>query len=153
MNRRHDDDRPILITEAKQSAAEEFSARKKRYSIIMACRIPCLLLAGLFGIAFNLPLVAVLFIVLSVPLPWVAVLIANDRTPTKAGRVNKYERRARRLESTDQKTIEAAATLDARDAAREASRNRTGSGRVFDAADLDASSTSNHADHPEGRAG
>src|SRR5204862_6100033 len=75
VSRRHDE--PVLITEAQMSFEEEFAARKRRYSLIMACRIPCLLLAGVFGIAFNWPWVAVAFIVLSVPLPWVAVLIAN----------------------------------------------------------------------------
>lgn len=111
---RHDDE-PVLITEAKQSFDDEFKARKKRYSIIMACRIPCLVLAGVFGIAFNLPLVAVAFIVLSVPLPWVAVLIANDRLPKKAERVNRYKRQPQGLEPVgDQKIIEAARVLDAR---------------------------------------
>lgn len=113
--RRHEDDGPILITQAAPSLDEEFKARKKRYSIIMACRIPCLLLAGLFGIGFNLPLVAVAFIVLSVPLPWVAVLIANDRPPKKAEKANRYKRSAREVEAvSDRQIIEAAEVLDAR---------------------------------------
>ncbi len=116
MNRRHDDDGPILITQAAPSYDEEFAARKKRYSLIMACRIPCLLLAGVFGIGFNLPLVAVAFIVLSVPLPWVAVLIANDRPPKKAEKANRYRRGAREVEPvSDRQIIEAAEVLDARD--------------------------------------
>jgi hypothetical protein len=116
VNRRHDDDGPILITQAAPSYDEEFAARKKRYSLIMACRIPCLLLAGVFGIGFNLPLVAVLFIVLSVPLPWVAVLIANDRPPKKAEKANQYKRSAREVEAvSDRQIIEAAEVLDARD--------------------------------------
>ncbi|WP_308286379.1 DUF3099 domain-containing protein [Actinomycetospora endophytica] len=114
MTRRHDDD-PVLITEAQVSFDDEFSARKRRYSIIMLCRIPCLLLAGLFGIAFNMPLVAVLFIVLSVPLPWVAVLIANDRLPKKAGKVNHYRPNRKALpEVSEAQIIEAAESLDAR---------------------------------------
>jgi len=115
VNRRPDDDGPILITQAAPSYDEEFAARKKRYSLIMACRIPCLLLAGVFGIGFNLPLVAVLFIVLSVPLPWVAVLIANDRPPKKAEKANRYKRSAREVEAvSDRQIIEAAEVLDAR---------------------------------------
>jgi hypothetical protein len=114
VNRRHDDD-PVLITEAQVSFDEEFAARKRRYSVIMACRIPCLLLAGVFGIWFNLPLVAVLFIVLSVPLPWVAVLIANDRLPNKARKVNRYQRNRKALpEVSEAQIIEAAEVLDAR---------------------------------------
>jgi hypothetical protein len=112
---RHDDE-PVLITQAAPSFEDEFSARKKRYSIIMACRIPCLLLAGVFGIAFQMPIVAVIFIVLSVPLPWVAVLIANDRPPKKSEKVNRYRREAKKVESvSDARIIEAAQVLDARD--------------------------------------
>jgi Protein of unknown function (DUF3099) len=112
---RHDDE-PVLITQAAPSFEEEFSARKKRYSIIMACRIPCLLLAGVFGIGFQLPIVAVIFIVLSVPLPWVAVLIANDRPPKKSEKVNRYRREAEKVETVSEaRIIEAAQVLDARD--------------------------------------
>lgn len=115
--RRQDKDEPVLITEAAPSYDEEFAARKKRYSLIMACRIPCLILAGIFGIGFNLPIVAVIFIVLSVPLPWVAVLIANDRLPQKAGKVSRYKKERGGLEPvSDRRILEAAEVLDARDA-------------------------------------
>lgn len=115
MNRRHDDDGPILITQAAPSYDEEFAARKKRYTLIMALRIPCLILAGVFGIGFDLPLVAVAFIVLSVPLPWVAVLIANDRPAKKAEKANRFTRSAREVEAvSDHQIIEAAEVLDAR---------------------------------------
>jgi hypothetical protein len=116
VNRRQDDDgQPILITEAAVSYDEEFAARKKRYSLIMACRIPCLILAGVFGIAFQWPLVAVAFIVLSVPLPWIAVLIANDRPAKKAENRRRYKPTARQLDSvSDARLIEAAEVLDRR---------------------------------------
>ena len=107
MNRRQDDDgQPILITEAAVSYDEEFAARKKRYSIIMACRIPCLVLAGIAGIAFQQPWIAVALIVLSVPLPWVAVLIANDRPPRKSEKISRYEREAKAIEGTSHRVID-----------------------------------------------
>ena len=113
MSRRHDE--PVLITEAQMSFEEEFAARKRRYSLIMMFRFPCLILAGVFGIAFNWPWVAVAFIVLSVPLPWVAVLIANDRMPTKARKVSRYRTEAKALpEVSEARIIEAAEVLDAR---------------------------------------
>ena len=116
MNRRQDDGEPILITEAAVSYDEEFAARKKRYSLLMACRIPCLVLAGVAGIAFDLPWVAVALIVLSVPLPWVAVLIANDRPAKKAEKPNRYRRGARELDAVpDARIIDAAEVLDRRD--------------------------------------
>ncbi|MEJ2868097.1 DUF3099 domain-containing protein [Actinomycetospora sp. OC33-EN08] len=109
------DDDPVLITEAAVSFEDEFAARKKRYSLIMAFRIPCLVLAGIFGIGLNWPWVAVAFIVLSVPLPWIAVLIANDRPPKKSQKVNRYRPDRRALpEVSEARIIEAAEALDAR---------------------------------------
>ena len=114
MKRRHDDE-PVLITEAAVSFEDEFAARKKRYSLIMAFRIPCLVLAGIFGIGFNWPWVAVAFIVLSVPLPWVAVLIANDRPPKKSQKVNRYRSDRTALPKVSEaRIIEAAEALDVR---------------------------------------
>jgi hypothetical protein len=114
VSRRHDDD-PVLITEAQVSFDDEFAARKRRYSIIMACRIPCLVLAGVSYLAFGNAWIAVALIVLSVPLPWVAVLIANDRLPKKAGKVSRYRPDRRALpEVSEAQIIEAAEILDAR---------------------------------------
>ena len=57
-----------------------------------------------------------MFIVLSVPLPWVAVLIANDRPPKKAEKANRYRRSHRELDAVaDAQIIEAAEVLDRRD--------------------------------------
>lgn len=81
------DDGPILITEAAPSYAEEFAARRRRYSIMMGLRIPCLILAAVF---YQTPWLAVLLLVLSIPLPWMAVLIANDRAPRKASAFSRY---------------------------------------------------------------
>lgn len=87
-SRRHDRT-PVLITAAPRSPAEEFAARRRRYSLIMGMRIPCLVLAGIVGIGFGLTGLAAVLVVASVPLPWIAVLIANDgppRTPAKVAR-------------------------------------------------------------------
>jgi hypothetical protein len=112
---RKNDDEPVLITEAAVSFEDEFAARKKRYSLIMAFRIPCLVLAGVFGIGFNWPWVAVAFIVLSVPLPWIAVLIANDRPPKKSQKVSRYRADRTALPKiSEAQIIEAAEALDAR---------------------------------------
>lgn len=76
----------------------------------MSARIPCLLLAGVFYQTWWL---ALGFVLLSVPLPWMAVLIANDRSPRKAEQVNRlgqglYERdlQGRELESGDHPVID-----------------------------------------------
>jgi hypothetical protein len=76
----------------------------------MSARIPCLVLAGVFYQTWWL---ALGFVVLSVPLPWMAVLIANDRAPRKAEHVNRLQHdlhgrdlRGRELESGDHPIID-----------------------------------------------
>jgi hypothetical protein len=78
-------DAPVLITAAEPSYAEQYASRRRKYAILMSARIPCLVLAGVFYQTWWL---ALAFVVLSVPLPWMAVLIANDRAPRKAEHVN-----------------------------------------------------------------
>jgi len=80
------DDSPVLITEAAPSFDDQHAARRRKYAIMMGLRIPCLILAGIFYETWWL---AVLFVLLSVPLPWMAVLIANDRPPRKPEKVNR----------------------------------------------------------------
>lgn len=96
-------DDPVLITAAARSYDDEFAARKRKYLIMMSLRFPCLILAGIFYQTWWL---ALGFILLSVPLPWVAVLIANDRPPRKAEDVNRYERPARALEAREHRVID-----------------------------------------------
>jgi hypothetical protein len=82
------DDTPVvLITEAAPSFEEQHRARKRKYAIIMLARIPCLIMAMIFIQTWWL---ALAFLLLSVPLPWIAVLIANDRPPRKAEKANRY---------------------------------------------------------------
>jgi uncharacterized membrane protein len=92
-------DTPVLITEAAPSYEQQHAARRRKYAIMMSLRFPCLILAALFAQTWWL---ALFFIVLSVPLPWMAVLIANDRPPRKAEKANRYEveRRAIAQKST-----------------------------------------------------
>jgi len=98
-------DVPVLITAAEPSYAEQYAARRRKYAILMSARIPCLVFAGLFYQTWWL---ALGFLLLSVPLPWMAVLIANDRAPRKAEHVNRFRRdlRGRELDSRDHTVIE-----------------------------------------------
>ncbi len=86
---RRSDDAPVLITAAEPSYAEQYAVRRRKYVILMSARIPCLVLAAIFYQTWGL---ALIFVVLSVPLPWMAVLIANDRAPRKAEQVNRFRR-------------------------------------------------------------
>ncbi|MGH3947633.1 MAG: DUF3099 domain-containing protein [Pseudonocardiaceae bacterium] len=100
---RHSSDDPVLITEAALSYEEQHAARKRKYIIMMGARFPCLILAGIFYQTWWL---ALAFILLSVPLPWMAVLIANDRPPRKAEEVNRFQREARAIESGNHRVID-----------------------------------------------
>jgi hypothetical protein len=97
------DDTPVLITEAAQSYDEEYKARKRKYITMMLLRVPCLILAAVFHDIWWLALGLVL---LSVPLPWIAVLVANDRPPLRAEEVNRYQRSATAVESAEHRVID-----------------------------------------------
>ncbi|GHF64775.1 ABC-type multidrug transport system fused ATPase/permease subunit [Amycolatopsis bartoniae] len=94
---------PVLITEAAPSYEEEVATRKRKYMLMMGMRFPCLVLAGVF---YHTWWLALLFVVISVPLPWIAVLIANDRPPRKAEEVSRYQREARQLEHREHRVID-----------------------------------------------
>ncbi|GAA3531161.1 DUF3099 domain-containing protein [Amycolatopsis ultiminotia] len=93
----------VLITEAEPSYEDQLAARKRKYVTMMACRIPCLVLAGL---TYHTWWLAITFLVISVPLPWVAVLIANDRPPRKSEQVNRYAPEATRIEHREHRVID-----------------------------------------------
>ncbi|WP_031466164.1 DUF3099 domain-containing protein [Sciscionella sediminilitoris] len=104
MKRSEEADTPVLITEAKPSYDEELAHRKRRYMLTMGLRFPCLILAALF---YHTWWLAIGFVVLSVPLPWIAVLMANDRPPRKSEDVNRYSHEpGNRLEAAERQTIE-----------------------------------------------
>lgn len=97
------DGTPVLITEAALSYEEQHAARKRKYAIMMGARIPCLILAMVF---VNTWWLALAFILLSVPLPWMAVLIANDRPPRKAEKANRYQVERVAIEAKDHRVID-----------------------------------------------
>jgi hypothetical protein len=69
-------DRPVLITDAAASYEEQYAARKRRYVLLMGGRLLLFVLAA--ATYMISPWLAVGLLALSVPLPWMAVLIAND---------------------------------------------------------------------------
>lgn len=94
---------PVLITEAAPSYEEEHAARKRKYVLMMGMRFPCLILAGIF---YHTWWLALFFVVLSIPLPWIAVLVANDRPPRKAENVSRYQREAKQIEHREHRVID-----------------------------------------------
>ncbi|WP_055474676.1 DUF3099 domain-containing protein [Gordonia sp. HS-NH1] len=80
-----------LITDASDSLEAQHRARVRKYLFLMAFRVPALLIAGVaYGITGS-GLLALAIVAISIPLPWAAVLIANDRPPRKRGEVPQYK--------------------------------------------------------------
>lgn len=86
-----DEGRPVLITAAAPSFEQQHRQRVRKYLTLMAFRVPALILAAVaYGMWHN-GLVSLLILVGSIPLPWMAVLIANDRPPRSAEEPRRYE--------------------------------------------------------------
>ena len=68
----------MLITAAEPSLAEQHAARKRRYTITMAIRAVSLVLAAVF---YQTVWLMAIFAILGTVLPWIAVVMANDRPP------------------------------------------------------------------------
>ena len=80
----------FLITSAEPDRDAVFRARKRRYFIMMSIRIPALIIASIvYGVTQN-GWLAVAIILVSIPIPWIAVLKANDREPRRHGEVPMY---------------------------------------------------------------
>jgi hypothetical protein len=85
-----DDGQPVLITRAAQPYEEQHRERVRKYLTIMSWRIPALLLAAVaYGMWHN-GLISLAILMASIPLPWIAVLIANDRPPRRAEEPRRY---------------------------------------------------------------
>ncbi|GGM11809.1 DUF3099 domain-containing protein [Nakamurella endophytica] len=70
-----------VITAAELPYDAQVRARRKRYVLMMSMRVPLLVAATL---CYRIPWLAIALLVVSIPLPWMAVLIANDRPARKA---------------------------------------------------------------------
>jgi hypothetical protein len=81
-----------LITDAPESPARELRRREIRYVIMMSVRALCLIVAAIL-ISVRPPLLGLwigLCIAGMVLLPWLAVILANDRPPRRRGEPSRY---------------------------------------------------------------
>ena len=81
---------PVLITAARGSYYDDLAARKKRYYLLMSVRIPALLLAAGSLSLWNNPWIALAIVAGSIPIPWIAVIGANDGPPLPKGEARRY---------------------------------------------------------------
>jgi hypothetical protein len=88
--------RPVLITAAAPSYEEQHRKRVRKYLGLMAFRIPALILAALAYGAWHNGLISLAIVAASIPLPWMAVLIANDRPPRSSDEPRRFDDGRRR---------------------------------------------------------
>ncbi|SCL31066.1 Protein of unknown function [Micromonospora nigra] len=80
---------PILITDAARSQDDQLTSRQRRYVVMMGVRVACVIVGAiLVGVKAPLlwlwlPLVGLGMILI----PWLAVLLANDRPPKEQHRM------------------------------------------------------------------
>ncbi|WP_067853686.1 DUF3099 domain-containing protein [Nocardia shimofusensis] len=98
--------RAALITEAAPSLEDQHRSRVRRYTILMAIRIPALILAAVAYSLWGSALISLLIIGASIPLPWVAVLIANDRPPRRRDEPSRWDRPRPALEARTHDAID-----------------------------------------------
>ncbi|MER7077287.1 Protein of unknown function [Saccharopolyspora kobensis] len=106
MNSSHRDDSPVLITEAQPSLDDQQALRRRKYAIMMASRVPCLVLAAVVFQVWQLWWLSLIILAISIPLPWMAVLIANDRPVRKSEKVSRFRHSHHALESREHQVIE-----------------------------------------------
>lgn len=91
-----DEGRPVLITRAELPYEEQHRARVRKYLTLMAFRIPALVLAAVAYSVWENGLISLAIVAVSIPLPWMAVLIANDRPPRRAEEPRRFDDARRR---------------------------------------------------------
>ncbi|MFI9402048.1 DUF3099 domain-containing protein [Nocardia sp. NPDC052316] len=73
-----------LITDAKPPYAEQHRLRDRKDIILLSFRISALIAASIVYGVTGVSWIAAVILTASVPLPWLAVLIANKRPPKHA---------------------------------------------------------------------
>ena len=82
-----------VITNAEESYEEQHRRRVHRYLLIMAFRIPALIAsAWIYSATGNWP-IALAVIAVSIPIPWIAVIRANDRPRRRRGETGRFTAR------------------------------------------------------------
>lgn len=84
--------RPVLITNAERSQEDQLRTRQTRYIAMMSIRVVCLILAAI--LVSTRPPLLWLWLGLCAAgmtvIPWVAVVLANDRLPKEQHRWRRH---------------------------------------------------------------
>ncbi|WP_051060981.1 DUF3099 domain-containing protein [Corynebacterium ulceribovis] len=67
-----------LITEMRETPLENHNRRVRDYNWLQGLRVPLLLMAALFYLVWENVWLAAIVSIISVPLPWIAVVVGNN---------------------------------------------------------------------------
>ncbi|MET9328536.1 DUF3099 domain-containing protein [Tsukamurella sp. NPDC003166] len=87
------EDGTYVITDAEESYEDQYRRRVRRYLMIMAIRIPALVISAWIYSATGNWVVALAVLAGSIPIPWIAVIRANDRPRKRKGAPDRFTRR------------------------------------------------------------
>ncbi len=88
-----------LITSAKRSPMENLRSRERAYLIMQGMRIPFVFLSIAAVMWWHNWVLAIIFFAISIPLPWISVVVANDGNEVRDKRTrNVYKPAAARQE-------------------------------------------------------
>lgn len=90
-----DEGRPVLITRAAPPYEEEHRQRVRKYLTLMSFRVPALIFAAVAYNVWHNGWISLAIVAVSIPLPWMAVLIANDRPPRRADEPRRFDQARR----------------------------------------------------------
>ncbi|WKK61680.1 DUF3099 domain-containing protein [Corynebacterium sp. P3-F1] len=98
-----------LITSAKRSPMENLRSRERAYLIMQGMRLPFVFLSIAAVMWWHNWVLAIIFFAISIPLPWISVVVANDSNEVRDKRTrNVYKPAAARhaqLAATQQQEL------------------------------------------------
>lgn len=97
----------LLITDKKRTHSQDIRHRRRIYNIIQFSRVPLLAFAGLCWMMWGLWWLAAIIFIISIPLPWIAVVIANARGEPRDPRERAVYKPALIREMNEQLRLEA----------------------------------------------
>lgn len=109
-------ERPILITDAARSQDDERRSRQVRYTLMMSIRAVCLVVAAVL-VGSRAPMLWLwlpLCLLGMVLVPWLAVILANDRPPKERHRLRNLHHQQSPAEDAPQ-ALPTHRTIDADD--------------------------------------
>lgn len=84
--------RPVVITDAERSQEDQLRTRQVRYIVMMSIRIVCLIVAAIL-VGVQPPLLWLWLALCAagmIAIPWIAVVLANDRLPKERHRWRRH---------------------------------------------------------------